>query len=619
MSWENEVYAVYDKAFELNEDGVRLLPISHSTAKAQIEVTIDLDGNFKAASVIMDDKDAVTIIPVTEDSGARSSGICAHPFADKLIYVAGDYCDFCKTKKGDENKFKAYIKQLLKWKDSEYSHPSVKALYSYLSKGKLISDLVSARVLNAENGKLTDEKVMKIAQSDCFVRFRTIGASEEKTWLDKSLYDKFIKYNETCQGEKSMCYATAKQAVCTYKHPSKVLNAGDKGKLFSSNDEAGFTFRGRFLNKEQAVSIGYEFSQKMHNALKWLIERQGVSIGSMVLVVWSSTLEKTPNIIKDSQGLIDDLDMDFEPVKEDYANYKNNIKKAIFGADPNLDHNAKVMILALDEATTGRISVNMYNELPESEFYTNVTNWHTNTAWNRFNFLKKENYIGSFALPQIAEYAYGTEQNGKIECKPEIKGDVLMRLIPCVTEDRNLPKDIVAQLVNRVSRRTAYDKTWNTLLGISCAMIRKSIIEKGGTVDMALDENCRDRSYLFGRLLAVAEKAELDTYSEDDKKGRVPNARRFWERFSHSPYSTWQVIRERLNPYLNKLGNANYYVKLIDNICDRFTNSQDPDNTPQTQFDNDERLSPLYLLGYSHQRSALYAPKKNNNNNNEEE
>lgn len=138
---------------------------------------------------------------------------------------------------------------------------------------------------------------------------------------------------------------------------------------------------------------------------------------------------------------------------------------------------------------------------------------------------------------------------------------------------------------------------------------------------MAIDENCKDRNYLFGRLLTVAEKAELDTYSDDDKKGRVPNARRFWEKFSHSPYSTWQVIRERIVPYLNKLGNYNYYVKLMDNICDKFTDSQNPNNTSQTQYDNDEKLSPLYLLGYSHQRSALYSPKKDNNKekNNEEE
>lgn len=618
MSWENEVYAVYDKALELPEERVRLLPISHSTAKAQIEVTIDLQGNFKTADVITDENDAVTIIPVTEDSGARANGVFPHPFADKLVYIAGDYCDFCKSKKDDENKFKAYIEQLLKWRNSEYSHASVNALYSYLSKGELISDLVSAGVLNAQNGKLTDEKVMKIAQGDCFARFRVIGASEERTWLDKSLYDKFIEYNAAFQGENSMCYATAKRTVCTYKHPSKVLNAGDKGKLFSTNDDTGFSYRGRFLSKEEAVSIGYEFSQKMHNALKWLIARQGVSIGSTVLVVWSGSLDKLPNIVKDSQGMIDDLDMDFEPTNDDFASYKDNIQKAIFGTDANLNYNDKVMILALDEATTGRVSVNMYSELPESEFYKNVIKWHTNTAWNRFNFIKKENYIGSFALPQIAEYAYGTEQNGKIECKPEIKSDVLMRLIPCVTEGRNLPKDIVMQLVNRTSRRTAYENTWNTLLGVTCAMIRRSIIEKGGTVDMALDENCKDRSYLFGRLLAAAEKAELDTYSEDDKKGRAPNARRYWERFSHSPYSTWQIIRERLVPYLNKLGNHNYMAKLIDDICDKFTNSQDPNNTPETQFDSDEKLSPLYLLGYSHQRSAFYSPKKNNENNEEE-
>ncbi|MDE7230058.1 MAG: type I-C CRISPR-associated protein Cas8c/Csd1, partial [Oscillospiraceae bacterium] len=287
MSWANELYAVYDKALTLTSEREPLLPVSHSTAKAQLEVTIDSSGNFLGAVQITDEASAVTVIPVTEDSGARSSGICPHPYADYLAYTAGDYGKYCSADKSNGKKFEAYIKQLEEWKNSGYSHPSVDALYDYLSKGTLVEDLVRARVLKTDDqSKLTSDKVQKIDQSACFVRFIVSGSAVEKTWLDRSLYDKFIDYNRSVQTEKALCYATGEETYCTYKHPSKVLNEGDKGKLFSANDEAGYSFRGRFLNKEQAVSIGYEFSQKMHNGLKWLRKRQGISIGSLTLIVW---------------------------------------------------------------------------------------------------------------------------------------------------------------------------------------------------------------------------------------------------------------------------------------------------------------------------------------------
>lgn len=620
MSWANELYAVYDKALELKSEIV--LPISHSTAKAQLEITIDKNGDFLGAGIIEDEKDAVTIIPVTEDSGARSSGICPHPFADKLIYIAGDYCDCCCAKKGDEDKFKAYILQLLRWKDSEYSHPAVNALYGYLSKGTIIRDLITARIFTVdEHGKLSSDKIQKIAQCDCFVRFRVNGISEEKrTWRDKTLYDKFIEFNASEQNSKSLCYATGEQTFCTYKHPSKILNAGDKGKLFSANDESGFSYRGRFLDKEQTVSIGYEFSQKMHNALKWLIARQGVPFGMFTLIVWDSALSELPNICSESQSVIskyaeelDDPYMDLEPLPTTFTSYKNAIKKAVFGSKPELDHNGKVMIMLLDEATTGRISVNMYSELSETEFYNNVSRWHSDTAWNRYSFAENRDYIGSFSLNQIADHLCGIESDGKIICVGEgskkLKSDTIARLIPCVTEGRRLPSDIVRQLANRTSRRTAYGKSWLSLLETACGMIRKSKIEKGEDCGMALDKNCRSRDYLFGRLLAVAEAAENSTY--DREQERSTNAERYFEKFSNSPSTTWGVILQRLSPYFNRMdkGKRIYYKNLIDEITEMFERSD---------FNDNSKLAPEFLLAYSCQRRELYAKRQHDKSDNDD-
>ena len=99
MSWTEELYQVYENNCGREFDGEddMLIPVSHSTAKAQIEVTLRDDGNIINASSVNKEQ-STTIIPVTEDSGTRSSGICPMPFADKLVYIGGDYGKYSSGK-----------------------------------------------------------------------------------------------------------------------------------------------------------------------------------------------------------------------------------------------------------------------------------------------------------------------------------------------------------------------------------------------------------------------------------------------------------------------------------------------------------------------------------------
>lgn len=68
---------------------------------------------------------------------------------------------------------------------------------------------------------------------------------------------------------------------------------------------------------------------------------------------------------------------------------------------------------------------------------------------------------------------------------------------------------------------------------------------------MALEKDKKDRSYQFGRLLAVMEKVERDTYDRDEK--REPNAIRMQSVFCERPMYASRIIRDSLNPYFAKL------------------------------------------------------------------
>lgn len=610
MSWTEELYTVYEKQCGKDNGGNMLLPVSHSTANAQLEVTIDEGGSFIAA-VKVEKADAVTIIPVTEASGAKSSGNAPHPFADKFKYIAGDYNEYIDGKKNDRY-FNAYIQQLTKWANSEYTHPAIKAVLAYLGKSTLIKDLISARVLETdESGKLrSDVKLAGFSQCDCFVRFRIIYSDKEhesRTWCDNTLYDAFISFNSTLAGTKQLCYALGKELPVTYKHPNRIRNAGDKAKLISTNDKSGFTYRGRFADKEQAASVSYEFSQKMHNALKWLIQKQSTNIGSMTVTIWESALAPCPNISADFMSMfgteISDEDLK-SSTDELVTAYREQLRKSIFGCKMRLEPDSKTMLLLLDAATTGRLSISGYTEILSSDFLSSIEKWHNDTAWIHFNSEKKFKNVNSFSLWDITECAYGTEQSGKIECKPELKKDIFCRLLPCVTEGRKLPCDIVNSLVQKACNPLCYEKNynWRRVLETACGMIRKKTCEIKEDCSMALDNDCNERDYLYGRLLAVAEAAENSTYKNDEDGARTTNARRYFSAFSIHPASTWLVIKNRLEPYLNRMSEPSriFYSKLINEITDKFTREAFADNS---------KLKPEFLHAYSCQLQEIYSRK----------
>ncbi|MDO4444774.1 MAG: type I-C CRISPR-associated protein Cas8c/Csd1 [Bacillota bacterium] len=629
MSWQNELYQIYENNYGKVDEEVPLQPIFHSAVKAQVEITVSEKGEFCSAVSIMDKTDADTVIPVTEDSGTRSSGIAPHPFADKLLYIAGDYGKFVAGKRGDNRRYyQAYMEQLKNWNDSSDSHPAVRAVYIYLSKGRLLSDLIEGRCLHLDEktGKLNQkDKILNIAQEDVFVRFRVnykeILKTESRTWKDPSLYESFILYHTEQQYRMQLCYATGRLTFCTYKHPAKIRNAGDKAKLISSNDENGFSYRGRFDSKEQALSVGYVFSQKMHNALKWLIEKQGIIIGSMTVIAWASNMQPLPEIIgnpeddlEDDWGMLEEADhVESEVVSDTMPIYRERLRKAVWGQKNEIyahkENNNKVMVMVLDSATTGRLSMSMYEELRISEFYRNIECWHFDTAWNCFCGKDKVNQIRSFSLYEIVDFAYGTEQGDFIKCKPEIRNRAILKLIPSVINGRKIPREIVRNLVNKASKPTAYEHSynWRKVLETACGMIRKTIIEEKKErgekeeYDVALEERCRERDYLYGRLLAVAEVAERVTYKKGEE--RLTNASRYFEAFSNRPYQTWGIIYKRLIPYLNRMeyGQKRYYENLIIEIEDQFE---------KDEFEDNKKLKPLFLLGYHCQLKNISSKKK---------
>ena len=129
---------------------------------------------------------------------------------------------------------------------------------------------------------------------------------------------------------------------------------------------------------------------------------------------------------------------------------------------------------------------------------------------------------------------------------------------------------------------------------------------------MALDRKCSNKDYLYGRLLAVADRIESGTFEKEKDDSRVTNAKRYMSTFSQRPFDTWKLIEEILQPYLNKLSIAErrYYENLLDSIEVLF----DVD-----EYRNNDKLDGLYLLGFHSQSYDLKYNKKKENGGSENE
>ena len=123
---------------------------------------------------------------------------------------------------------------------------------------------------------------------------------------------------------------------------------------------------------------------------------------------------------------------------------------------------------------------------------------------------------------------------------------------------------------------------------------------------MKLNTDNQDRSYLFGRLLAVYESAERLTYDKGEQ--REPNAVRLQAAYVNHPMQTLQTLQELMNPYFQKLypGLREKYRDLIGEIIASFREEDEPLLN--------QGLQETYLLGYYLQRAELRKKKEDKEN-----
>ncbi|MDR2608714.1 MAG: type I-C CRISPR-associated protein Cas8c/Csd1, partial [Treponema sp.] len=334
-------------------------------------------------------------------------------------------------------------------------------------------------------------------------------------------------------------------------------------------------------------------------ALRWLIQKQGALIGNeLTIVSWCATSRVVPLRLGSSEELWPSDETDREELP--YSTLEGSakaIKSRLLGYYGKISDGDKILILGLKAGTPGRMSIQLYREFTKSDFYSAQEHWHTNLAWFHSYWKAKERRVTVSAPPpvEIAKTAYGGHANN------DMIASVVQRLLPCIIDKAPIPLDIERLCFNRALRPQILDRSEKErTLETACAVIKYNLYTRNGKeYKVGLEEDRRDRDYLFGRLLATADRIEARAlYSRREE--RETNAARYMQQFAKYPCSTWKLLYvEKLRPYISRLNkkSRDWYESLIQEITGLFDHDD---------FVSDEALSGEFLLGYHCQQRDFW-------------
>ena len=650
MSWMQKLYRTYENILEqcVTDDAEPLTPVGHTIQNAHIIIVIDGQGNFQTARV-MPPKTAI-LLPATESSENRTSGEAPHPLADKIQYVAKDYANYGGEKKAY---FDGYLKQLKAWCESSFTHPKVQAVLNYVAKGRVVADLVEAGLfpLDSEGKVLNKWEAEGDAPPIFSVLPKTKGEIEfgsalvcwqveiagdvhSQTWTDKTIQQSWADYAASEKAEKGFCLVQGKEAVISTMHPAKLRHTGDKAKLISSNDTAGYTFRGRFATAEEAASISADVSAKAHSALRWLISRQGIRNGDQVTVAWAISGKPIPSPMKDISAELNWANMDNWDISavenpdeiaaqrlpensEASPDWSVNIgraaaqiiKKKLHGYQVELKAHEQISLIMLDSATPGRMALTYYQEFLPADYFANLDAWIDDFSWyQRYSIEvpngKKTDKRTQWRFVPPSPYSIADAVYGK-SLSDTLKKQLYARLLPVIAGGTSvpIPDDLVRQSFQAACNPNGCENwEWQRNIGVACALYkgwraRHYDLSQRRTYPMSLDTQNRSRDYLYGRLLAVAENTEsYALYLAGEK--RATTAERYMQRFAEHPFATWRNIELALKPYQERLRNngKDTGIQAIGEIMELFAIDD---------FTCDDKLSGEFLLGYHCQKMEI--------------
>ena len=396
------------------------------TDEMELTVTLTTDGQFWGAERVAE-RERI-LVPCTLESGvARQNPVSPHPLFDSVKYLGTD----------------SQMKVLSEWCDFGAPEP-VRAVRTYLLGGTLKDDLERA---------LTPKKA-KWKEGDG-VRFCVVGAQPAELWRNSAVLDSwrdFFGKHCLAVAEEALCYTLGQTLPTAKKHPTAFSTL----MLISMN---GSNCQGRFTSSaSNAVSVSAAATLKAHNALKWLIRRQGRYLDqSTVLLTWGTGAEKLPDLTdfdpedefasmpEKAARQVRTLARQAEAVADGSQGYESRLLTELAEQareKKERGERSDAVVMVLDSTSgNGRASIAYYQELDITDYLNNLLFWYGSCKWPlcRWRAGQADEKSRTPLPREVAGLIYG-ERNGESDKK--LKRQLTKRLIPCITERYLIPPDI---------------------------------------------------------------------------------------------------------------------------------------------------------------------------------
>lgn len=629
MDFFTSLLKAYEKAEEIglvdqqSGDNPVLLPIYHTSLKSNgkniIAVKLDQDGSFYKAEFMSDNQ--TIIFPVTANSVARSgSNPEPHPFVDKFSYyiseVSQSQCD-------------DFRKQLASW-IAYCEEGKVKDFLMKIQHFILQTDFLSS-ILQSLYGDHYQREGLKITYSDSdgknktvdlsayFLEFSIVrfnGFKDESVTSYKELHQSYISFVRANQDNLGICNISGRMEQITNKHRGLMGNA----KIISVSNK-GEAYKGRFKEREDVFSVGYETSEKIHLMIKYLLENKNSSTwlgSSQYLINWFSddlANESQLDIVKPvfNELFEDDKDQKDSSVflKPNQVNKKigsSFIKgRKLFGND------ATYYVAILNKTSNGRIALKYFRQLQVSQLLKNLESWQENYSWEPKT--KVEDY--KFRTPTFSEIinaAYGVDRERYLELDNDsFKSDQYQQLVTALIDGNPVPSIIVKKLETNIKQRQKYPNHWSQVQQISLAILHK---QYGREFKPMLDHENTNRSYLFGRLLAIFElmeskKYEIENPNKDKKESnRITNAERYWNAYTSQPAKLMMNLTNKIKPYEEAVKlNAHGIFHKLDKERAEIVQLLSP---LMAKKDINDPLDYQFIFGYYAEKQFFYTKQEKN-------
>lgn len=663
--------------FDVNGRNLLILPIFHHNRRSKgndiLEIVLNQDGRADHLNFIPEDN--FVIFPVTEESLNRTSGARAHPLCDDMQYLSQSL---------DPQKYENYCASNTVWSEAVIrelqaeTDETAQDLINFLQEvQRLIRDhdlLTLSKELikkayNCEEGGQNKLKILTRPHSDqekaqyksldlnkAFITFRKQFGNLPKPDLNintnQLLHTAHIKYIKSCQAQEpetfDYCDLSGEEMFCT--DTCRGLLGTSKIISVSNHTE---TYKGRFRNKQEVYRIGSETSERIFLMLKFFLEHKENSqylSDNATAVLWfekdllnvrgfdiSQPVEMSDGWFSFGQNGYEDEEEIYQPhsLSNPLASHWKQLLVGQESLSP-ADEDDFFYLLIINKVSNGRMAIQATRTLPLARFIDNLRKWRDTCTWPRWDRYRQEFTNKTPSTWDIVNLAYGREEEGTITLRNDkLKSLAFRRLLPSILDGRPLPPDMARKMFTNFTKRALYPKTWAKVVYMTCALESKRRRDQGKEVTInMLEQDQQTRDYLYGRLLAIYEKIELDAMSnkstkdgdkqkdkqegkqakgkedsdKDPGKRRVTNVEKLWSAFFQAPEKSLAILSRKIQPYLQRLKNQNpgFYVKhqkLLGEITMRIREAEDYHSRYNSPLKEDA------VFGYYAQNQDFYTPK----------